>query len=326
MPRTPKSWLQTRIRRWARRRQGEDNNPVVLHRGRIYILPTGAGIAYSILVFAMLLGSMNYNNNMGFALTFLLVGPGLVAMHHCQRTLLQLSIRYVGAQPVYAGQTARFRFQLNNRADSPRLELSTGYGAYESPALDLEPNARGISEIAVPTEHRGWVRIRRVRLATRYPFGLFRAWAWIHMDLRCLVYPKPADGGRKPPPMQSLDGGDLDQAGGDDDFVGLRSYHAGDSPRHIAWKAYARGQDLLVKQFAGRAVSTEWLDWDSLAGLGTEPRLSQLCRWILNAQSGGKRFGLRLPDQTLEPAHGAAHHHRCMRALALYDEPDVSDV
>ena len=69
------SFIRRKAREWARRRQGADSEPVTLHRRRVYILPTKMGVAYSLMVFAMLLGSMNYNNSMGFALTFLLQLP-----------------------------------------------------------------------------------------------------------------------------------------------------------------------------------------------------------------------------------------------------------
>ena len=59
-----------RMRAWIRRRQGPDAGTVVLRRGRIYILPTQLGLAYAVMVFAMLVGGLNYNNNLGLALTF----------------------------------------------------------------------------------------------------------------------------------------------------------------------------------------------------------------------------------------------------------------
>ena len=42
-----------------------------------------------------------------------------------------------------------------------------------------------------------------------------------------------------------------DQGRGSDDFASLRPYHAGDSLRHVHWKALAREQGLVTKQFGG---------------------------------------------------------------------------
>jgi uncharacterized protein (DUF58 family) len=107
---------------------------------------------------------------------------------------------------------------------------------------------------------------------------------------------------------------------GDEDFAGLRTFHPGDSPRRIAWKAYARGQGLHVKLYSGTAVTSHLFDWDTMTGLGTEERLSQLARWIEDAYAAGRAFGLRLPGQEVPPNVGLAHRQRCLTLLALFDQ------
>jgi hypothetical protein len=87
---------------------------VTLQRGRIYILPTGLGLAFGVMLFAMLLGSLNYGNNLGLALTFLLGALGVVAMHACHRNLESLVARASDADPPFAGQDALFRIAVAN--------------------------------------------------------------------------------------------------------------------------------------------------------------------------------------------------------------------
>ena len=110
----------------------------------------------------------------------------------------------------------------------------------------------------------------------------------------------------------------LDHAQGDADFAGLRPFRPGDSPRHIAWKTFAREQELLVKHYAGTDVTSHWFDWESLAGLQIEERLEQLCRWVVDAQKQGHAYGLRLPGESVNPNLGGAHQRRCLTALALF--------
>ena len=86
-----------RTRRWARRRHGQDPPQLILASQRIYILPTPSGLVYAVLLATMLAGSMNYNNNLAFALTFLLAGIGIVAIYHTHRTLSGLRVQYLGA-------------------------------------------------------------------------------------------------------------------------------------------------------------------------------------------------------------------------------------
>ena len=123
---SPPAAIRDWTRRWIRRRQGPDPAAVNLHRGRIYILPTGLGIAFSVMLFAMLLGSLNYANNLGLALTFLLAALGLVAMHACHRNLAGLVVTGAGTEPPYAGQAAGFRLNLSNPSKVRRIDIETG--------------------------------------------------------------------------------------------------------------------------------------------------------------------------------------------------------
>ena len=137
--------------------------------------------------------------------------------------------------------------------------------------------------------------------------------------MRCVVYPRP-DEGLLPLPEPSGSAGEKRVAsGGSDDFAGLRAYQASDSPRHIDWKAAARGRGLQTKLFSGRAAAELWLDWDQLpANLDLESRLSRLTRWVLSADQEGLRYGLRLPGLELAPDRGEPHRLACLRELALY--------
>ena len=71
--------------RWALRRQGPDVLPLRLAPRRIYILPTGTGWTFGLLIAAMFLAGMNYGNGLALLLTFWLAGFTLVAMIRTQR-------------------------------------------------------------------------------------------------------------------------------------------------------------------------------------------------------------------------------------------------
>jgi len=107
---------------------------------------------------------------------------------------------------------------------------------------------------------------------------------------------------------------------GSDDFIGLRQYREGDTPRQINWKRYAREQGLHTNLFTASTVKSHWLEWDSLPGMGTEERLSSLCRGVVDASELQREYGLRLPGVEIKPASGESHRHRCLAALALFGE------
>lgn len=306
-------------RRWAFKRHGVDPDPVTLATRRIYIIPTGLGVAFGMMLFAMFIGAMNYANNLALGLTFLLGSLALTAMHYCHRNLAGLVIRSASSEPVFAGGIARFHIALENTAPLARHELTLVNDHGMSPPQRVPANGRAVFELELPAPKRGLLTLDHFETVTRHPFGLFRAWSHLHMNLTCVVYPKPSPRGITPLPVETDTGGAQDSLRGDEEFAGMRPFQAGDSPRRIAWKAYAREQGLQVKVYAGTAVTSHVFDWDALPGLGTEARLSQLCRWIEDAHAAGSAYALKLPNQEIPANIGQAHRQRCLTALALFD-------
>jgi uncharacterized protein (DUF58 family) len=273
------------------------------------------------MAFAMLLGSLNYGASLGFTLTFLLAGLALVVMHHCHNNLLGTRVRFLGATPVFAGERAEFRVALGNDARLPRYDVELAHRKHAAGPVDVPEGGTTVLSLGLDTERRGYAKLDRFAVATRHPGRLFRAWTWVHMDARCLVYPRPAPPGR-PLPVAHGDGVGGKPGGGDEDFAGLRTAVPGDPPQRIAWKAYARNDLLLLKQFAGGERAPAWLEWDALADLGAEARISQLTRWCLDADAEGRQFGLRLPGVALPLGSGRAHLERCLEALATFEVPE----
>ena len=313
--------LERRAANWAQRRQGPDPLGFTLRRRRIYILPTRFGAIFGALVFAMLLGSLNYGASLGFVLTFLLGSLALVAMHHCHNNLLGTHVQFAGARPVFAGERAEFRIAIANEADVPRYELELARSGHTVGPVDIGRGESKTLRLAVPTARRGFVALERFAIATYHPGRLFRAWTWVHMDARCLVYPQPAPAGRPLPPSWEGSGLRGPPTRGDADFAGLRTANPSDPPQHIAWKAYARSDQLLLKQFSAGDDQPQWLEWDALPELDVEARLAQLSRWCLDAAQQERSFGLRVPGTTVELGSGQRHLDECLRALALFGTP-----
>jgi uncharacterized protein (DUF58 family) len=304
----------------ANRAQPEPGT-VVLSQKRVYILPTRHGWTFAAALLLMLIGSINYALSLGFILTFLLAGMGVVSILHAYRNLAQLAVAPGRIDPAYAGGEAVFRLDLANPGDFARWAIGATRGTATA-RCDVPARGHGTLSLAIPAPRRGWLPLGRVTLETRYPLGLLRAWSYVQPDMRALVYPRPDEA-----PLPSLtevpDTGEARSAGaGSDDFAGLRGHNPSDSPRHIAWKSVARGSTLLTKTFHGRAALELWLDYDALPPeLDVEQRLSRLTRWVLEAEQAGVAYGLRLGDTELGPALGDAHRDACLKALALHGLP-----
>jgi uncharacterized protein (DUF58 family) len=270
------------------------------------------------LLLLMLAGSINYGSNLGHLMTFLLGGIWLVTILHTWRNLLGLSLHPQEAAPVFAGQTADFVLRVMNNGKSSRYGISIKSGKRPGSAADIPANSGAEMHIPDRTEHRGILPMPEITIQTTYPLGLFRAWSYARLDLSCLAYPKPATQG-EPPAMAIYSHSDSGDRGvGADDFIGLRNYRAGDSPRQIDWKAQARERGLLSKQFGGDRSEKISLDWDLLEAFETEHRLSLLCRFILQAEERQQTYSLKMPGEKIPSGSGPLHQERCLSLLARY--------
>ncbi|HZM36057.1 MAG TPA: DUF58 domain-containing protein [Burkholderiales bacterium] len=302
-----------------------ERGPVVLVHRRVYIVPARLGWLFGATLVILLIGSINYALSLGFALTFLLAGLGLAGIVHTARNLVRMVVSVGRVEPVFAGESAQFRIYLDGRAAFERPSILARHLASGSQlVVDVAPGSPAEVVLAVPAPRRGWLQLGRVMLETRYPLGLFRAWSYVEPDARCLVYPRPERSALPPPVAEATFGALRSPTPGNDDFAGLRAYQRSDSPRHVAWKAVARSEDMLTKQFTGEAAAELWLDWRLLGGQPVEQRLSRLAGWVLAADREGTPFGLRMPGAEIAPARGAAHRSACLQALALFEDEGKS--
>lgn len=309
-----------RLRRWAARRHGEDRLPHRIGRRRIYILPTRFGAVLAMMLVAMLVAGLNYGSNLALGFAFLMASLAIVAMHHCHRNLLDVVVDVQSDADGFAGGTALLPFTLRNAAGIDRYDLEVRCEGAEPAIVHLREGAAAYVQVVVPCERRGVLVLRQWELRTRFPFGWFRAWTYVHVPLRIHVAPAPR-GEREASNTTGAGQGPAGSRQGDEEFAGLREYRPGDALKHMAWKVIARGQPAAVRHYADPQADPAWLDYEDLGGLPAEDRLAQLCRWMLDREARGARYGLRLPGQRVPLGSGAAHRRACLRALAGFTAP-----
>ena len=305
--------------RFRRRARDDGSGGVSIRPRSLYILPTRQGLLLAMVLLLMLAGSINYGSNLGHLITFLLGGIWLSAILHTWRNLLGLRLRPGQVSPVFAGQQALFQIRVDNPSGLQRFGIVLKQKKQLGESADLPAGESQLMHLPLSTTRRGVLPLPEVTLQTVYPLGLFRAWSYAELDVSCLVYPQPAPSGRPPTEASYTASENGDRGVGADDFVGLRGYRPGDSPRHIDWKAFARQRGLLSKQFGGDRTERLQLDWDLLPAVDTEQRLSLLCRFILQAEAESFSYGLRIPGTRIDPAQGEGHKQRCLAALARYE-------
>ncbi|WP_414729955.1 DUF58 domain-containing protein [Zhongshania aliphaticivorans] len=303
------SWLDKRSPRCSE---------ITLNQRRIFIIPSSAGLGFAIMLLGLLLLAINYQNNLIFALCFWLFSIFLVAILHTYANLSGLLLRAGAAEPVFAGELASFHLHLEaGRRDRHRLNVGFPNQQMEVCDIDAEMGAANVI-IKYPTQKRGALRPGRMEVTSRYPLGILRCWSAPSLDWHCLVYPQPRC---LRPLLNSADSGEghiPDRSNDSDEFSGFNRYQAGQSPRRIFWKAYAKGQGLLVKQYEQSQADELILDWDSLEGLSVEERLSTLCAWALDCDKQGLAYGLKLPKLTVASGSGSGQLSKVLRELAVF--------
>jgi uncharacterized protein (DUF58 family) len=268
-----------------------------------------------LLIFTAL-GGLNFSNNMALLLVFVLAAIAQLTTVLAYRNLVGLSIKSVRAEPVFCGEPAKFRVYLNNPEERPRLSILGGVRESQD-CIDLAMQATGKLVLKQPSINRGWNILDSFRLETRYPLGMFKAWAWVFPQARCMVYPKPA---KNPPPLPRTGSGPAGQArkGEGEQVHGLRTYRAGDSPRRIAWRTSARHDELYTREMETPRDDACEITWDALPGTDVETRLSILTAWVLRADHRQLPYSLELPGANIPGGLGISHRHRCLETLALY--------
>ena len=310
--------LRRRLGAWARRRQGDDQLPIVISTRRVYILPTRAGLAFAALVLVMLLAGINYSNSVAMMITFLLAGFGMIATHLTHRNLKGVTLRAIAGVDAFVGEHGRLLVTLENSADTARIGLECEVAGAARAAVDVPAAGSARADVALPLERRGRLAVDRITLSTRFPFGLFRAWTYVHIKAGLIAWPVPR--GRREMPPEASTGGNAPSVHrvGDEEWAGLREYRSGDSPRQVAWGAFARGRGLLVKTWQSPAAHHRVFDLAAVPGADLEQRLEQMSAWIVAAHARGERYGLRLGDRSLQTDSGNEHRARCLNGLALF--------
>ena len=312
--------IRQSISDWIFRAQVPESPPVTLVQRRIFILPTQQGYYFGVTLLVLLVASINYALSLGFVLTFTLASMAGVAMLHTWRNLAHLRLRPGRCDPVFAGDTARFVITVETPSQT-RFSIALRRRDEDAVYADVAGGEMAAIALPVATPRRGLVPCGRVEVFTRYPVGLFHAWSYVDFGLSLLVYPRPDPTAGTPPAQSKSTTEEGIPVPGDEEFNMLRAYRAGDAPKLIAWKALAREQGLLTKEFSAMASSELWLDWDETRGSDVEARLSALAHWVLQAEDFGQSFGLRLPGIEIHPNRGEAHRTRCLEALALFEAP-----
>jgi uncharacterized protein (DUF58 family) len=317
--------LRQRVRAWWLARLPRADSTTLTQRN-VYILPTPAGWSFAAMLLVCLIATINYQLNLGYLLIFLLFGVGVVSMQVTHRNLRGLTLHLRPAAPGFAQEPV----PLDVVVDAPTRERhgitiefdgDTKAGRYSGVAhTDVQAGAQKAVTLTFVPPWRGHHDVPPIRVETRFPFGLFRAWTiWVPAT-PVLAWPTPERPAAPwPAAAESRHGSNLRVQRDGDEWEGVRAWQRGDAMRRIVWKKVARTGELISRDTTTVIDREIWFDWQATQGMDTEARLSRLSAWVQSATQQGLAHGVRLPGTTIEPSVGSAHRVRSLNALAAFD-------
>jgi uncharacterized protein (DUF58 family) len=284
--------------------------------------PTGAFAALLFVFAAMWYAASSQNSAAIYLLLFLLASVLLVSIPHTLINLAGVTLKVQSPKPTFAGDDVCLPVEITNSARATRYGIevvlaNVGKTRERADCIPRESAAR--LTLRFSAHHRGEHKVEKLGLTSCYPLGFVRASRRIVSNQTYFVYPRPAGNPQLPTNRSRFSDSWVQQGiGHGDDFAGVRAYMRGESQRHIDWKAVARGQPLMTKQFAAETKGAVHLDFFELRFADLEEKLSQLTLWVIEAERARQPYGLRLPGIEISPAFGQIQFHHCLRALSLF--------
>ncbi len=317
--------LHRRFSAWLERRLPSVGRVRLAHR-RIFVVPSPAGWLLGALLFAMLIGSINYQSSLAYAITFWVAGVHAVALLHSYRNLAGMEIVLESLDPGFVGGFGTVHLRITAAAGRTPTALRWLVAGQEVARVAEVGPAGERGSLRLRLDARGSWRLPWLYLESRYPLGLYRVWSPLRLDGALTAFPAPRATQRAPLATHRADDSTnhLAAQAADLEFSGLRAWRLGDTLGRVAWRQSAARDELLVRELdpplAGQGPV--WLDVQHCEGPGFEAALGELCHWVLQLEARGTPYGLRLPSVELRPAVGSAHQRAALTCLALEGRPE----
>lgn len=241
----PAKGPRTRLRAWLARSLRPPRKIRVTREGKIFIGVTfGVGVA-----------AINTGNNLLYLVLGLLLSLIILSGVLSEIALRGLEFRRRLPRRAFAGapmiveievrNTKRFApsysIEVEDRIENRRMDkrcyfLKVAAGARQTAAYRRTPPVRG-SE-----------RYTALRVATRFPFGLFEKWREVDLVEEQLVYPSPTRTPRPPAPPSHYGEAVPREGLGRGEVDGVRELAEGEPARDINWKKSAASGRLVARE------------------------------------------------------------------------------
>ncbi|HEY3401708.1 MAG TPA: DUF58 domain-containing protein [Geothrix sp.] len=297
---------------------------------RLRLSLTGLGVQCLLVLLAVGAFSVNTGNNLLYLVFSLMLGLFLVSGALSRRAIQGLRVAGVEEGNLFARVRGGLRLRLldtgKGRIRGLELHLTLEDGQVE-PGFLSQASREGETLVVLQARagRRGWARLRRLELRTRYPFGLVEKSHFIDLDQLLLVLPHPRTP-PAPPAGWRGEGHRTVALEGASSPEGARPLRAGDPPSRVHWKRTAQRNQLWVRTFQEERPLGLHLRLDLTAwapGRPFERELERLSGAVLQARLQKREVSLAFHGTT--EAHEVRGHTPCWRALALAQAEGTAD-
>ncbi len=307
-----KKYFQDKWQQWLTRKH-PPMPFVTLNRHVIYVLPSKFGSLFFLVIISLFVGSVNYQLSGGFFLTFLLVTIVMLSAWIGHQNINGL--RFI-AKPVKDSAThqlCQIPIQISHKKSSCfsiNLIINGRNKRWETLESDQ------IIHMPCSFLERGYHQVPRIRVETRFPFGLFVIWSYLTFDTHVYVYPKPKAPGFWPEPAYSAN--QQSMSDGDEEFYTLKqSENPWKQPSRISWTTAAKGYGWYEKQFSMPLKTLYFFSTQQVSRFPLEEGLRFISFWLIESEKRGFDYVFqRQPFNTA--SHGPHHLTNQLRQVAIY--------
>jgi uncharacterized protein (DUF58 family) len=251
------------------------------------VVPTKAGFVLVLLALGIGLGAYNTSSNILFITLSLLLSTIIVSGVLSWTNFRGTAWRVAFQKPFRAGQASLAVLDVfNGKGLLPTYGLAFDFRVSSGDRgrlvlrRRLDPGETRRMEWAFRPQRRGRELVEMTGVGSQFPFGfLYKHFGGRFVREVC-VWPArmPCHAAMEAWQVPESHGGVLAQVGGGNDFVNLRRYAAGDSYRHVHWKASARQRRLMVRQLRAEHHSGFFLHVETPASVWRRSeQFEQLC-------------------------------------------------
>ena len=222
----------------------------------------------------------------------------------------KISVHAFDTQDAFEGENPKIVLQVENgKWPCGDVVVKT-----ETSSATIDMNARERKEfvLIIDATKRGVYSTPAVKVGTNFPFIMFHTMRLAKTQEHYAVYPEPEK--NAPPFPENAFSQKKNRQG--EDITSLRQYFYGDTLSSVDWKASARKNELVVREYEHPEHRDIVFSERDVVDMEKEKGLSRLAAWVVRAEHDGLRYELCLGEHRTGRGRGETHMKTCLRMLA----------